>query len=59
MTDQEYYHLQDELSKLLRPERINAKLPLDKYRSTYKEAVMDCKSKLHEIHNFQKRGASK
>lgn len=54
MNDQEYCHLQDELSKLLSEERMNRKFPHGKYRSTYEQAVMDCKSKLHEIHNLQK-----
>ena len=56
MNGQEYYHLQDELSKLLNVERMNRKFPHGKYRDTYEQAVMDCKSKLHEIYNLKNKG---
>lgn len=55
MTDSEYECLQDGLSQLLTDERLNHKFPHGNYRDAYKSAVMDCKSKLHEIHNTRKQ----
>lgn len=54
MTDSEYEYIQEILSKLLAKERLNRKVPCEKYRDTYKSAVLDCKSKLHEIHRLRK-----
>jgi len=55
LTDSEYEYIQDSLSKLLAKERLNRKVPCEKYRDTYESAVHDCKSKLHEIHRFRKQ----
>lgn len=58
MTKQEYKYLQDELSKLLRPERLNRKFFHSGYQDAYKTAVLDCKSKLNslfECHNAEEK----
>ena len=53
MNDYEYYRLQDELSKLLLPERVHRKDPHSGYADAYKRAVLDCKSKLHAFYKHQ------
>ena len=59
MLDAEYEKIQNELSKLLDTGRIHRKYPHSGYADAYKEAVLDCKSKLHAFHKHQsKRGGA-
>ena len=53
MNDNEYYRLQDELSKLILQERVHRKYPHSGYADAYKRAVLDCKSKLHAFYKHQ------
>ena len=59
MTETEYNYLQSVLSNLVSSERLRRKVPHEKYRETYVCAVLDCKSKLHEVYNTHKKQEDK
>ncbi len=59
MTETEYNYLQSVLSKLVSSERLRRKISHEKYRETYVCAVLDCKSKLHEVYNTHKKQEDK
>ena len=59
MTETEYNYLQSALSKLVSSERLRRKFPHEKYCETYVCAVLDCKSKLHEVYNTHKKQEDK
>ena len=52
MKKSEYDYLQSELSKLIDSNRLIQKIPHEGYRESYKKAVLDCKSRLHNYFFF-------
>ncbi len=52
MKQSEYDNIQSALSELIKPERMSQKFLHSNYADTYKKAVLDCKSRLHNYFKF-------
>ena len=58
MTQSEYNKIQSELSELIASDRLTRKFPCPNYCETYKKAVLDCKSRLHNHFLFHNEEVS-